>query len=78
MEKTVVELVDELVEAQRQLEKIKYPLTADRRIGFVQASYAMAYAFDLGYSIDAVKSRLENAISEIMQEVSDLSDKVEA
>jgi len=77
LEKSVAELIDELVEVSYQLDKIKYPNSADRRIGYVQASYLIAYSLDFGYSTDAIKCRLQDAINELLHELSDLSDTVE-
>jgi hypothetical protein len=75
--KLLADLVEELVNVTYKVEKIKYPATADRRLGWVTAGYIMAYAIDYGYGKNQIRHKLQTQIDETVQELSDLCDKVE-
>jgi len=66
------DLVERLVNITYQVEKIKYPATADRRLGWVTAGYIMAYGLEYGYGKNQIRQKLQNAIDEASQELSDL------
>jgi hypothetical protein len=73
----LADLVEELVNITYQVEKIKYPHTADRRLGWVTAGYIMAYGLEFGYGKNQIRKKLQIEIDEKTQEMSDLSAKVE-
>ena len=66
------DLVERLVNITYQVEKIKYPATADRRLGWVTAGYIMAYGLEYGYGKNQIRQKLQNAIDDAKQELSDL------
>jgi len=66
------DLVERLVNITYQVEKIKYPATADRRMGWVTAGYIMAYGLEYGYGKNQIRQKLQNAIDDAKQELSDL------
>jgi hypothetical protein len=74
--KTLPELVEELVEAMYELEKVKYS-RPERRHGWVSASYLLAYGLESGLGKRQIAARLQKNIDEAKQEMSDLCDKVE-
>jgi hypothetical protein len=76
-QKLLADLVEELVNVTYKVEKIKYPATADRRLGWVTAGYIMAYAIDYGYGKNQIRQKLQDQINDVMQELSDLCDKVD-
>lgn len=71
------DLVERLVNITYQVEKIKYPATADRRLGWVTAGYIMAYGLEYNYGKNQIRQKLQNAIDDAKQELSDLCAKVE-
>jgi hypothetical protein len=75
--KNLADLVEELVNITYQVDKIRYPHTADRRTGWVTAGYIMAYGLEYGFGKNQIRQKLQNAIDEMAQEMSDLCDKVE-
>ena len=75
--KTVTQLVDELVEITYELEKVKFN-TPQRSSGYVVATYIMSYGLDFGLDDLQIAKKLQNEIDQKTQELSDLSDKVEA
>jgi hypothetical protein len=75
--KLLPDLVEELVNVAYQVEKIKYPATADRRMGWVTAGYIMAYGLEYNYGKNQIRHKLQIEIDEMTKELSDLCDKVE-
>ena len=76
MKKTLVELVEELVSADYEVEKLKY--TNPRRDGWIHATYALAYGVQHGYGKKQLATVIQSMIDKRLQELSDLSAKVEA
>ena len=75
--KLLPDLVEELVNVAYQVEKIKYPATADRRMGWVTAGYIMAYGLEYNYGKNQIRHKLQIEIDEMTKELSDLCDKVD-
>jgi hypothetical protein len=75
--KLLPDLVEELVNVAYQVEKIKYPATADRRMGWVTAGYIMAYGLEYNYGKNQIRQKLQIEIDQMTKELSDLCDKVE-
>ena len=74
----IPDLMERLVNITYQVDKILYPLTVDRRAGWVKAGYIVAYGLEFGYGRTKIAAQLEKAIGEAKQELSDLCAKVEA
>jgi hypothetical protein len=75
--KLLADLVEDLVNVTYKVEKIKYPATADRRLGWVTAGYIMAYSIEYGYGKNQIRNKLQIEIDEMTKELSDLCDKVD-
>lgn len=75
--KLLPDLIEELVNITHKVEKIKYPHTADRRLGWVTAGYIMAYGLEYGYGKNQIRNKIQIEIDQATQELSDLCDKVE-
>lgn len=74
---SVPDQIELLVNVSYELEKIKFPASADRTNGWVRASYIIGYALEFGYGKNKIQKQLQNAIDDITQEMSDLCAKVE-
>jgi len=74
--KSLTDLVDELVNVRYELEKMKYS-QPDRRHGWITAAYVLSYGLDSGLGKRQIADVLQKRINETMQEMSDLSAKVE-
>jgi len=67
--KNFVELVEELVNVTYEVEKVKYPSTAERSTGWVISSYALAYGLEMGISKTQILEVLQNKIDEQKKEL---------
>ena len=76
-ELTIPALIEKLVDTLYAIEKIKYPLSADRRAGYVTVTWIMAYGLEFGFTTQAIVNRLKRDIADYEKELSDLSAKVE-
>jgi hypothetical protein len=70
--KNFVELVEELVNATYEVEKVKYPNTAERSAGWITASYVLAYALETGVSKTRILETLQTRIDEQKRELANL------
>lgn len=75
--KNLPDLVEELVNVTYELEKIKYPSSAERRTGWVRSAYILAWGLEYRYTVPQLKKQLQSAIDETTQEMSVLCAKVE-
>jgi len=74
--KSLTELVDELVNVSYELEKVKYS-RPERSHGWIKAAYVLAIGLDNGLGKRQIADSLQRKINEVVQEMSDLSAKVE-
>jgi signal recognition particle subunit SEC65 len=71
--KNFVELVEELVNVSYEVEKIKYPSTAERSAGWIVSSYALAYGLEMGISKTQILETLQTRIDEQKRELATLT-----
>ena len=74
--KLLADLTEELVNAMYELDKIKYPTTADRLHGWIKAGYLLAIGLDNGFGKRQLANTLQREIDGVKQELSDLSAKM--
>lgn len=70
--KNFVELVEELVNVTYEVEKEKYPSTAERSTGWVVSAYALAYGLEMGLTKTEILGGLQNRIDEQKKELANL------
>lgn len=75
--KLLADLTEELVNAIYELDKVKYPRTADRAHGWIKAGYLLAIGLDNGFGKRQLAITLQREIDGAKQELSDLCAKVE-
>lgn len=68
-----VELVEGLVNATYEVEKVKYPHTAERSAGWITASYALAYGLEMGISKTEILAHLQKLTDDKKEELATLT-----
>lgn len=71
--KLLADLSEELVNAVYELDKIKYPRTADRLHGWIKVGYLLSIGLDNGFGKRQLTETLQREIDGVNQELSDLS-----
>jgi len=71
--KLLADLSEELVQVVYELDKIKYPNTADRLHGWIKVGYLLSIGLDNGFGKRQLANVLQREIDGVKQELSDLS-----
>ena len=71
--KLLADLSEELVQVVYELDKVKYPTTADRLHGWIKVGYLLSIGLDNGFGKRQLANVLQREIDGVKQELSDLS-----
>lgn len=70
--KLVADLTEELVNAVYELDKVKYPRTADRLHGWIKVGYLLSIGLDNGFGKRQLAETLQRELDGVNQELATL------